>query len=159
MYRRRYPECYLFVILIIAYALLTHLFGGNELAGFQKRLLLNLLAMLLPLNFLLASYAKTYQALPSLAMQGAALIIMQALIAYPIIVGNPLGIEAYLSLDSIPYWPWQSVIGQPAQIIMCLFVSLLCLRWLLSDRLHTTWLLSNRDTYHRARPHIRTWLS
>ncbi len=140
--RHHAREVYLLVLIIVVHAAWERLLLGQGLAGFQKILLLNLLAILLPLNFWMAGYFKASPVFHLASLKQLAFIVMQIVIVHGAVVYNPLGMVTYLSLDVIAHWPWRSVINQPAQVLIFLSLVALCMRWLFSDRLCGAWLFS-----------------
>lgn len=137
-------EFNLFIILAVSFAAFNQFFWDKGLAGFQKELLLNLLCILIPLNFMIFYYLKERGILNQYGIKRIFFVVAQILVAFWLIRTNQFGLSTYLSIDLLPF-PLQgkTIIKQPAQIMIFVTFLVLCTHWLFhSKQMLGAWLLA-----------------
>jgi len=137
-------EFNLFIILAVAYGVLSQFFWGKGLAGFQKEFLLNLLCILIPLNFLIFNFLKERGILNQYGIRRLIFVVAQIIAAFWLVKTNQFGISNYISMDLLIH-PLQdkTIINQSGQIVICLSLVVLVTHWLIRPKqLRGAWILA-----------------
>jgi len=137
-------EFNLFIILAVAYGVLSQFFWGKGLAGYQKEFLLNLLCILIPLNFLIFNFLKERGILNQHGIRRLLFVGAQIITAFWLLKTNEFGISGYVSMD-IYHQPFvaNTIIKQPAQLVICLSLVVLITHWLIRpNQLRGAWILA-----------------
>ena len=137
-------EFNLFIILAVAFGVLSQHFWVKGLAGFQKELLFNLLCILIPLNFLIFNYLKERGILNQHGIRRLFFVGTQIIAALWLLKTNQFGISNYISMD-LPLNPLigKTIIKQPGQLVICLSLVVLIAHWLIRpNQMRGAWILA-----------------
>jgi len=137
-------EFNLFIILAVAYGVLSQFFWNKGLAGFQKEFLLNLLCVLIPINFVVFNFLKERGILNQHGIRRLLFVGTQIIAAFWLVKTNQFGISSYVSMD-IYLHPFavNTIIKQPGQLTICLSLAVLCTHWLIRpNQLRGAWILA-----------------
>ena len=137
-------EFNLFIILAVAYGVLSQFFWNKGLAGFQKEFLLNLLCVLIPFNFVVFNFLKERGILNQHGIRRLLFVGTQIIAAFWLVKTNQFGISSYVSMD-IYLHPFavNTIIKQPGQLTICLSLAVLCTHWLIRpNQLRGAWILA-----------------
>ena len=137
-------EFNLFIILAVAYGALSQFFWSKGLAGYQKEFLLNLLCILIPLNFLIFNFLKERGILNQYGIRRLIFVVAQIIAAFWLVKTNQFGISNYISMDLLIH-PLQNktIINQSGQIVICLSLVVLVTHWLIRPKqLRGAWILA-----------------
>ena len=137
-------EFNLFIILAVAYGALSQFFWSKGLAGYQKEFLLNLLCILIPLNFLIFNFLKERGILNQYGIRRLIFVVAQIIAAFWLVKTNQFGISNYISMDLLIH-PLQdkTIINQSGQMVICLSLVVLVTHWLIRpSQLRGTWILA-----------------
>ena len=137
-------EFNLFIILAVAYGVLSQFFWNKGLAGFQKEFLLNLLCILIPFNFVVFNFLKERGILNQHGIRRLLFVGTQIIAAFWLVKTNQFGISSYVSMD-IYLHPFavNTIIKQPGQLMICLSLAVLCTHWLIRpNQLRGAWILA-----------------
>jgi GGDEF domain-containing protein len=137
-------EFNLFIILAVAYGALSQFFWSKGLAGYQKEFLLNLLCILIPLNFLIFNFLKERGILNQYGIRRLIFVVAQIIAAFWLVKTNQFGISNYISMDLLIH-PLQdkTIINQSGQMVICVSLVVLVTHWLIRPRqLRGAWILA-----------------
>ncbi len=137
-------EFNLFIILAVAYGALSQFFWSKGLAGYQKEFLLNLLCILIPLNFLIFNFLKERGILNQYGIRRLIFVVAQIIAAFWLVKTNQFGISNYISMDLLIH-PLQdkTIINQSGQMVICLSLVVLVTHWLIRPKqLRGAWILA-----------------
>jgi len=137
-------EFNLFIILAVAYGVLSQFFWNKGLAGFQKEFLLNLLCVLIPFNFVVFNFLKERGILNQHGIRRLLFVGTQIIAAFWLVKTNQFGISSYVSMD-IYLHPFavNTIIKQPGKLMICLSLAVLCTHWLIRpNQLRGAWILA-----------------
>jgi GGDEF domain-containing protein len=137
-------EFNLFIILAVAYGALSQFFWSKGLAGYQKEFLLNLLCILIPLNFLIFNFLKERGILNQYGIRRLIFVVAQIIAAFWLVKTNQFGISNYISMDLLIH-PLQdkTIINQSGQMMICLSLVVLVTHWIIRpNQLRGTWILA-----------------
>ena len=129
-------EFNLFIILGVSFGVLSKYYWGNDLAGFQKELLFDLLCILIPLNFLIFNYLKERGILNQYGIRRLLFVGTQIIAVFWLVKTNHSGISNYISMDLLRHpLQGQTSIKQLGQMVICLSLVVLVTHWLLRPNL------------------------
>jgi len=137
-------EFNLFIILAVAYGALSQFFWSKGLAGYQKEFLLNLLCILIPLNFLIFNFLKERGILNQYGLRRLIFVVAQIIAAFWLVKTNQFGISNYISMDLLIHsLQDKTIINQSGQMVICLSLVVLVTHWLIRpNQLRGTWILA-----------------
>lgn len=137
-------EFNLFIILAVAYGALSQFFWNKGLAGYQKEFLLDLLCILIPLNFLIFNFLKERGILNQHGISRLLFVGAQIIAAFWLLKTNQFGISSYIAMD-IYHQPFavNTIIKQPGQLVICVSLVVLMTHWLIRpNQLRGAWILA-----------------